>query len=207
MRMLSQQAAHRATVLDCIRMPLLMLDSGMRILVANSLAKSLINTKSSASSHSETISLDGISGERLTSLVRRACGQAGPVAAGSLPLTVGKGEHGRQIIVLPIAADPAEAKSACALVLICGQQPHQESAGQLLQHIYALTPAEARLAMLILHGQAPNGAAAHLQVSVATVRTQLSSVLKKTGALRQADLVRRLSSILLINQRVARSPS
>lgn len=61
--------------------------------------------------------------------------------------------------------------------------------------------------MLIVHGQAPNGATAHLQVSVATIRTQLSAVLKKTGALRQSELVSRLSSILLINQRVARSPS
>lgn len=207
MRLLSQQATLRATVLDCIRMPLLMLDSGMRVLVANTFAKSLIEKKSSASPHPEKISLDGVSGERLASLVRRACGQSGPAAAGSLPLSVSNDEHGQQIIVLPIAADPAEAKSACALVLICGQQPHQDSASQLLQHIYALTPAEARLAMLILHGQAPNSAAAQLQVSVTTVRSQLSSILKKTGALRQSDLVRRLSSILLINQRVARSPS
>ncbi len=207
MRKLKQQAANLSTVLDCIRMPLLMLDGAMQVLVANTLAKPLIQTYSSNSHQQAQVCLTGVPVERFAGLVRKACGQLGSVAAGSLQLVAPDGQAGMQIVVLPIAANPAEAKSASALVIICGQQLHQESADQLLQHIYGLTPAEARLALLILHGKAPNVAAAQLQVSVATVRSQLSAVLKKTGALRQPDLVRRLSSILLINQRVAKTLS
>jgi DNA-binding CsgD family transcriptional regulator len=207
MRKLTQQAANLSTVLDCIRMPLLMLDGAMHVLVANTLAKPLIQTCHGNGPQQGQMCLTGVPVERFAALVRRACGQLGPVAAGSLQLVAPDGQPGMQLVVLPIAANPAEAKSASALVIICGQQLQQDSADQLLQHIYGLTPAEARLALLILHGKAPNVAAAQLQVSVATVRSQLSAVLKKTGALRQPDLVRRLSSILLINQRVARSPS
>lgn len=217
MRKLSQQADNMSAVLDCIRMPLLMLDGALRILVVNTLAKPLIqvysshgqsNGRSNVSStyhQSNQISLAGIPVERFATLVRRACGQLGPVSAGNLQLRAPDGQPDIQLVVLPMTVSAAGGKSASALVLICGQQIYQESADQLLQHIYALTPAEARLAMLILRGQAPSEAAAHLQVSVATVRTQLSAVLKKTGAQRQSDLVQRLSSILLINQRVARS--
>lgn len=207
MRKLKQQAANLSIVLDCIRMPLLMLDGNMHVLVANILAKPLIQTYNNRRDQHGQVCLTGVPGERFAGLVRGACGQSGPVAAGSLQLVAPDGQPGMQIVVLPIAANPAEAKSVSALVIICGQQLHQDSADQLLQHVYGLTPAEARLALLILHGKAPNVAAAQLQVSVATVRSQLSAVLKKTGALRQPDLVRRLSSILLINQRVASSPS
>ncbi len=72
-------------------------------------------------------------------------------------------------------------------------------AQQVLQHVYRLTPAEARLAQMILEGQSPGRAAAALQVSVSTIRTQLSSVLKKTGAQCQSDLVRRLLPLQFLN--------
>ena len=72
---------------------------------------------------------------------------------------------------------------ACAaLILVQAKAESPESQGvadQLLQQVYGMTPAEARLALLILDGQSPGDAANHLKVSVATVRTQLSSVLKK----------------------------
>jgi DNA-binding NarL/FixJ family response regulator len=54
--------------------------------------------------------------------------------------------------------------------------------------------------MLILDGQAPGDAASHLNVSVATVRTQLSAILKKTGARKQAELVRQLSPLMVLHR-------
>ena len=60
--------------------------------------------------------------------------------------------------------------------------------------------AEARLALLILEGQSPGRVASALQLSVTTVRTQLSAVLKKTGAQRQSDLVRRLAPLMLLDK-------
>lgn len=132
-RKLKQQAANLSTVLDCIRIPLLMLDGALQVFVANTLAKPLMQAYSSNSHQHDQVCLTGVPVERFAGLVRRACGQLGPVAAGSLQLSAPDGQPGMQIVVLPIvvlpiAAEPAEVKAACALVLICGRQPHQESA-------------------------------------------------------------------------------
>ncbi len=202
MRSLTQQTAYAAIALDCIRMPMLLLDSAMRLLVANTAAQSLLQTRGNRDSGAGSMMLAGVSGEKIGPLIRRACGLAGPVAASALPVNASAGETALQILVLPVAAKAVfPGTGPTALVLVHGHSDGHESVAQLLQHIYKLTPAEARLAMLILHGDSPASAALRLQVSVPTVRSQLSAILKKTGAARQSDLIRRLSALLLISQR------
>lgn len=58
-----------------------------------------------------------------------------------------------------------------------------------LEQIFSLTPAEARLTLLLVGGTTLNEAAETLRVSVATVPTQLKSVFEKTHTHRQAELV------------------
>lgn len=58
-----------------------------------------------------------------------------------------------------------------------------------LEQIFRLTPAEARLTLLLVSGKAPNEVAQMLHLSVATVRTQLKAVFEKTHTHRQAELV------------------
>ncbi|MGB4347567.1 MAG: helix-turn-helix transcriptional regulator [Burkholderiaceae bacterium] len=202
MRRLTQQTAYTSMALDCIRMPMLLLDPAMRVLVANTAAQSLLQTRGNRDSGAGSMMLAGVSGEKIGPLVRHACGLTGPVVASVLHANANAGESALQILVLPVAAKAVlPGAGPAALVLVHGQSSGHESVAQLLQHIYKLTPAEARLAMLILRGESPAAAALSLQVSVPTVRSQISAILKKTGALRQSDLVRRLSALLLISQR------
>jgi DNA-binding CsgD family transcriptional regulator len=58
-----------------------------------------------------------------------------------------------------------------------------------LERIYKLTPAEAKLAVLLGSGATITEAAEAHRVSVATVRTQLRSIFDKTHTRRQAELV------------------
>lgn len=58
-----------------------------------------------------------------------------------------------------------------------------------LEQIFGLTPAEARLALLLVGGDTVNEVAERLHLSVATVRTQLKAVFEKTHTHRQAELV------------------
>jgi DNA-binding CsgD family transcriptional regulator len=60
----------------------------------------------------------------------------------------------------------------------------------LLQATFDLTPAEARVASLLVAGKSVKQVATDLAVSSSTVRTQLKNVFAKTGTHRQADLVR-----------------
>ncbi|HKK55859.1 hypothetical protein [Marinobacter sp.] len=61
-----------------------------------------------------------------------------------------------------------------------------------LQVIYQLTPAELRLASLLVSGLDVAEASALLQISKHTGRTQLKSIMNKTGVNRQAALQRKL---------------
>lgn len=59
-----------------------------------------------------------------------------------------------------------------------------------LRELFALTPAEIRVALCVFDGLSPREAAAHLGLSFNTVRFHLANVMAKTGVSRQAQLVR-----------------
>ena len=61
-----------------------------------------------------------------------------------------------------------------------------------LSATFCLTYAEARMAGRLAAGLSVAEIASEFNVSIATLRTQLSSVFDKTGTRRQADLVRLL---------------
>lgn len=60
----------------------------------------------------------------------------------------------------------------------------------LLSMTFDLTPAEARLAAMLVNGRTPEDCARGLNVKISTVRSQLASIFRKTGTSRQPDLVR-----------------
>lgn len=64
----------------------------------------------------------------------------------------------------------------------------------ILSTTFDLTPAEARVAALIVGGSSPEGCAREVNVKISTVRSQLVSIYRKTGATGQADLVRMVLS-------------
>jgi DNA-binding CsgD family transcriptional regulator/PAS domain-containing protein len=61
---------------------------------------------------------------------------------------------------------------------------------QRLRDLFGLTRAESRLALALFEGKSPSDAAESFGISPHTVRAQLGHVFEKTGANRQADLVR-----------------
>lgn len=68
---------------------------------------------------------------------------------------------------------------------------------EVLTGLFDLTPAEARIAAGVARGQKVQHLAADFGVSMETVRTQLKSVLNKTGTSRQTDLALLLSGTRL----------
>jgi DNA-binding CsgD family transcriptional regulator len=77
-----------------------------------------------------------------------------------------------------------------AILLITDPEEASETRRDWLRQDYGLTPAEALLAVEISKGDGLLAAAGRLGVSLTTVRTQLTHVFDKTGARRQAELVR-----------------
>lgn len=89
---------------------------------------------------------------------------------------------------LPSPAVP-RASSPAVIVLVADGESGAEVSPALLQHLYGLTPAEARLACLLSTGMSLAEAAERSQVKVQTARTQLKQVFAKTDTHRQAELV------------------
>ncbi len=194
LRGLGQQTMMLSTMLNSFSMPMMLLDASQRPLARNAAAASPFRMASRAVGGRLAVSVPGVPDSQFSELVRRAVGRQ--AAGGIIGIPARPGAH---LLVLPLVMRSAGQPQPAALVLLQGMSSGAEPVEQLLQNLYGLTPAEARLAQLILDGQSPGNAASALRISVATVRTQLSAVLKKTGAQRQSDLVRRLSPLLVFN--------
>jgi DNA-binding CsgD family transcriptional regulator len=84
-----------------------------------------------------------------------------------------------------------------ALILI-GAPEHLAPSERDVAEIFGLSPAESRLAVALIAGKKLADIAANSGVRITTLRTQLSSILRKVGATRQADLIRILSSVPVV---------
>jgi DNA-binding CsgD family transcriptional regulator len=93
----------------------------------------------------------------------------------------------------PLRIGPAVHRRRLAMIVVVDPQSHSPS-DKDVGELFGLTPAEGRLAMALLTGKTLAEIAAVTDVRITTLRTQLASVMRKTGAQRQSDLVRILSS-------------
>lgn len=113
----------------------------------------------------------------------------------------------RDVFVTPLPTVRGFASGVRRLALIVLGGPGRAAllpSGQDLSDYFDLTPAEARVALLLCAGRVPKDAARELQVSVATVRCHVRALLEKTGTSRQTELVQLLSSLPRTGQDEAR---
>jgi DNA-binding CsgD family transcriptional regulator/PAS domain-containing protein len=83
----------------------------------------------------------------------------------------------------------ALASDAVVAVFITDPDNHPIPPAQMLTSLFGLTPAEARLAILLAEGNTLQDSADRLRVTLATVRTQRMQIFQKTGTVRQSHLV------------------
>ncbi len=105
-------------------------------------------------------------------------------------VVIRRDETGERPLVLhtvPIINQALAGPQMILIIVDLWAHPHLVPA--TLQKIFGLTPAEAKLAIEIAHGQTLDDIAAEHRVSPATARKQLASVLSKTYTHRQAELV------------------
>ena len=83
----------------------------------------------------------------------------------------------------------------CALVFINDPAAQPAPRAGLLSSLYGLTPAECRLADLMLQEADLNRAAERMRITTHTARFMLKSIFKKTQTHRQSQLVRLVMSL------------
>lgn len=110
------------------------------------------------------------------------------------------GDDERTIVSLKlIANDPAPAACWCnepfvLVSIVDGQRNHDQQDLDLLTNVFALTPAEARLALALVDGLSLQSYSDRTGVRITTVRWHLRNALAKTGCASQRDFVRLIIS-------------
>ncbi|MGY4622579.1 helix-turn-helix transcriptional regulator [Bradyrhizobium sp. USDA 4486] len=114
-----------------------------------------------------------------------------PLASGvSIPVTQGAKRTAFVAHVLPLRGKGRDIFSSAELLLyITPIIPQVGPPPEILQALFDLTPAEARVAAHLAEGRSVQAIADRLSIQPNTVRVQLKSVFSKTGTSRQAELV------------------
>lgn len=127
-------------------------------------------------------------------LIRQACGRSGSARPGWVQLP---GAESMQLLVTPVNAEARFNlihQQPLALVTLLDARPRVE----LFTELFEFTPAECRLAELIVRGLSPEECARRLGISINTVRSQLRALFAKSGTQKQAELVGLLARLARI---------
>jgi len=175
-----------------------MLDGLGRVVLANRAARAMAGRNDSF-----RLGADGIVALRpkddaaLRQLIGAALGTSlgrGLSSGGALKLPRRTAKLGYVAMVTPLSRRESVLAqlmpAACVLITDPESEPRYSPAA--LRQLYGLTPSEARLAERLMAGDSPERAAQALGVTLATARTYLAAIFRKTETNRQSELVRLL---------------
>jgi DNA-binding CsgD family transcriptional regulator len=125
-----------------------------------------------------------------------ACANADSHSPGGA-LTLARGQRRRplQVFVTPLRLSDPNRSGVRALVMATDPDKTVVFPDTILRQLYGLTPAETEVANGLLTGFSVEEIARVRRVSISTVRSQLSSLLSKTGVKGQNDLMRLLATL------------
>jgi DNA-binding CsgD family transcriptional regulator/PAS domain-containing protein len=122
----------------------------------------------------------------------------GSGSGGALALPAGAGHDSYQVLVAPLRTNRVRMdvgrERICAALFVQLRNAQPALSMEVLRDLFGLTPAEARVAVALVHGRKPEEIAAASDTSRFTVRAQLSSIYEKLGVHRQAEVVQRVLS-------------
>ena len=101
---------------------------------------------------------------------------------------------GYSLTVAPLRDDLTIDGRPLAMVIVTDPDAQSVSASDLAD-CFGLSPAESRIALALMTGKRLADIAVAFGVQITTLRTQLSSILRKAGVKRQIDLLRVLSTV------------
>lgn len=128
-----------------------------------------------------------------------AKGRQGGVPAGSIPVQANGGLPALVVHLVPVCRAAHDVFAKAEVLLIATEVTASSGpTTNVLSGLYDLTPAETSTAHFLMQGLTVAEIALQRSVSNETVRTQLKSLLAKTGTDRQAELVRLLAAVAAV---------
>jgi len=188
--------------IDSRRQGVLVLDACQHIMYGNSIATDLLNPTNGLSVAAGALSTTDKHAADVLGRYVHGCIGAGAIRGGSLTLQR-RNKSPLQLLVVPFPRGQRamntlwhQSGPPVAIVLIDDPERQAELRRKLLQSRYGLTLTEAHLALEIIKGDGRQAAAWRLGMSLGTARIHLQRIFHKTGAHRQAELVRIIGSLV-----------
>jgi DNA-binding CsgD family transcriptional regulator len=187
-----------AALLDGLATAALLLDSQARPLYANTAADRLLGRNDGLGVCRGQIAVTPPNSPAAFARVLDEAARRVPDgrAAPAFPLARPSGRRPYTALAAPFPRDSERAawsgELPVVMLFISDPEATPRPQAELLRVLYGLTPMESRLAVLLAEGRELREAAEALRVSPNTAKTHLKEVFAKTGARRQAELVRLL---------------
>ena len=193
-RMGRSQLDRQLDLLEEIDLPAAVLGLGGRLVVANA----GFRVRREAKGGGDRLALADEAAERqvLAALEAIAASRLPPVL--SFAVAPGVSQLPMILRLLPLRRGAQELFTGALAVLVLHDiQPPPLPEAAILSDLFGLTPAQIRLARLLMQGHSLPQAASATGLSRETLRTQLRSIFEKTGPGRQAELVALFSRLAL----------
>lgn len=189
--MYTTEAATLADTLDGLGAGLFVVDATSRIVHANASGRALLQERLVLrAAEGRLVACEARAAATLRELLARAVGPgARPMA---LPLAAAEGRH-YVAHLLPLASGARHSGTGCpavAAVLVHRAAIETHCQPEVIGELYNLTRSELRVLLAIVEMGGVAETAEALGVAEATVKTHLHRLFGKTGASRQADLVK-----------------
>ena len=196
----THQALHAGQlILDAMHQPVLLVDAARRLRYANAAGRAVLNARTALQEFKgRLLCMDACDDAALIKALDTLVVPAPRPDSAQRLLVRLRGTHALQDIAISLSALRPEltmgAFGEVPLAMLLLHDAHQRAPidAFVVQEFFALTSAEAGVAVLLAQGVNAEDIAARRKVSVNTVRSQIRLLLKKTNAERQSDLVRRV---------------
>lgn len=207
--------------LDSIPIGILLATADARIMQANATAQQLLALRDGIAAQHGMVRLESKADERLLhTAIRKAVARAVHAGVGhaerdtgaeALAIARPSGKEPLSAIVTTLSEHHVRfglSRLAEPLATVFLSNPEQplEAPAELLQRLFGLTGAQARLCELVVSGLTLEEAAGRLQVSVQTARVHLKKVFENVGVRKQSELVAKVLSTPIWVSRSSRQP-
>jgi DNA-binding CsgD family transcriptional regulator/PAS domain-containing protein len=193
---LDQRSAASADALDRLSQGAIVVDAEARVLFANQEAARLTGPLGCLRIDAGVLGVRAApQSSKLKALIAECGAPHEKEAGGALRLPCEGDGRAISVLVLPLRGEaPAFSLTPRPVAIVFLSDPNRNpaSAEHQLCRRFGLTKAEAAFALEIAKGDGIQASADRLKVSLSTARTHLARVFEKTGARRQAQLVRLL---------------
>jgi DNA-binding CsgD family transcriptional regulator len=187
-RLRLEQASAAVAALEMMGLPAAMLGRSGRAIAMNDLLAAM--TPQVVQDRQDRLQLANKEADILLASAVEALRTGQNGATRSIPIPAQENHSPLVLHVVPVRGMARDVFNATLALLVVTAVTHGEVApADIIQGLFDLTPAEARVARSIAQGNTPESTAAGQGVSVETIRKQLAAVLSKTGLRRQASLV------------------